>query len=437
MMSCWEEQPTCRPSFNVLQSQVFEISGRYTPLPTLDSKHNVSTSSPIIPARGSGHVTPSSRNGPIQHNAVSSVHAMPQYVAVSDGGVSTDRKVSSTSLGLNRRMSRDSQQPDKLSITFSVLSGEILGEGSEGSSGEHSSEDEEDDEEREVDMIEPDLLDRFMPSLRKEQESGTSTEDSSRPVLTLTSPSASAGFEDTLKYNRLPPRSGQSPGPLSISTMTSRLSPCETHSISSSQYGPSTVRSDETPVPGVSSPSPDLTSKTSTIGDETLSTASNPLLTSTYHNIHSTPLASGSTGALSKTSTLDSMSTVSGIGTPDHSHTRNLVYSPHLNGSQFNRSERVTNHDTTLTNGHTPGKMNSDITQTVQSPSLLANLSNHGDSATTLDSKDSPSNGIVLRDRGVDDKLTPRDSRTSRTSFGLGLGDLSSDLLSAFDNWKS
>ena len=132
------------------------------------------------------------------------------------------------------------------------------------------------------------------------------------------------------------------------------------------------------------------------------------------------------------------MSTVSGTGTPDYSNTRNLVYNPHLNGSQFNRSEQqVTNHDTVLTNGHTPGKVNSGVTQAVQSPSLLANLSIDGDSVMTLDSKDSPSNGIVLRDRAIDDKLTSRDSRTSRTSFGLGLGDLSSDLLSAFDNWKS
>ena len=303
MMSCWEEQPKRRPSFNVLHSQVFEISGRYTPLSTLDSKNNISAPSPVVPARSSGHVTPSSRNGPIQHNAMSSSQAMPQYVAVSD---SADHKSSSTSLGLNRRMSKDSQQPDKLSITFSVLSGEILGEGSEASSGEGNSEEEEeeqeyDDEGREVDIIEPDLIDRFMPSLRKERERGASTEDSPRPVLTLTSPSASAGFEDTLKYNRLPPRSVQSPGPLSISTMTSRLSPCETHSISSSQYGPSTVRSDETPVPGVSSPSPDLTSKTSTLGDETLSMhASNPLLNSTYHYIHSTPLASVVLGHLVK-----------------------------------------------------------------------------------------------------------------------------------------
>ena len=368
---------------------------------------------------------------------------MPQYVAVSDGRVSADRKNSGVSLGSSRRMSRDSQQPDKLSITFSVLSEDVLGEGEEGSSDESNGEDEEEDE-GDIDLMEPELLDRFMPSLRKEQQSSitgeTSAEDSSRPVLTLTSPSSCGlekDLEDTLKYNRLPPRAVLSPGPLSTSTITSRLSPCETHSISSSQYGPSTVRSDETPVPGVSSPSPDLTSKTSTIGDETLSTASNPLLTSTYH-MHSTPMASGSTGALSKTSTLDSVSTASATGTPDYTHTRNLVYTPHLNGSQSNRSEqRATNSDTVLTNGLTPGKVNGSVTQTIQSPMPLANLRNHGDSSMALQSKDSPSNGVMLRNKDVDDQLTLRDSRTSRTSFGLGLGDLSDDLLSAFDNWKS
>ena len=51
---------------------------------------------------------------------------------------------------------------------------------------------------------------------------------------------------------------------------------------------------------------------------------------------------------------------------------------------------------------------------------------------TVLDSiasKDATTNGGVLRE-GIGDRQTSRDSQLSQTSFGLGLGDLSSDLLS-------
>ena len=436
MKSCWEEEPAHRPSFNTLHSQMFEISGRYTPLPALDDEPSYSTPA-IVVAGGSGHSTPRPRNGPIQH--VSSVQPLPQYVPVPTGSSEvtvSDRKNSGVSLGSIQR-SRDSLQPDKLSITFSVLSGgDVLGEGDE--SSRESSEGEEEDEEREVDMIAPELLDRFMPSLRMEQRSsigdGTSTEDSSRPMLTLTSPSVSGmgnDLEDTLKYTQLP-SSALSPGPFSTSTMTSRLSPCETQSCSSSQYGPSTVRSDDTPVPGVSSPSPDLTSKTSTIGDETLSIASNTPLAGAYH-MHSTPVAGAGTGALSKTSTVDS---VSPTGISDYSHTPNLVYSPHVNGSQCSgREHRTVNHDSSLTNGHPPGKANGDVIRTVQSSPPISSLSDHGGGPPAPSAEESPLNGVVLRD-SVNNQMTSRDSRTSQTSFGLGLGDLSSDLLSAFDSWK-
>ena len=375
----------------------------------------------------------------------------PQYVPVvapdDDDevfGVPQDRKNSAASLASQR--SKDSQQPEKLSITFSVLSGDLLGEGGESSS---ESEGEEGDE-KEIDVLEPELLDRFMPSLRREPMTGgetaaggISTEAlTSKPLLTLTSPSVGAmhNLEDTSRYRQLS-NTALSPGPFSTSTMTSRLSPSET----SSQYGPSsTVRSDDTPVPPLSSPSPDLTSKTSTIGDETLSTASNPLLAGTYHS--NMP----STGMLSKTSTLESVNTAVSASTADYSHPTNLVYTPHLNGSQYNGTEHRNSTSTSgsvppLSNGHPPGpKANGDVINksSIQSPPLQNSVMSSSSLSdrtqqTALDStsKEPTVNGGVVLREDVGDRQTSRDSQLSRTSFGLGLGDLSSDLLSTFDSF--
>ena len=425
-----------RPTFDALQSQIDAISGRYTPVPISGS--GSSTPAPVTMTVGSRQSTPDIRHEAIQHTSVP-VLPQPQYVPIAAAddddddevfGAPQDRKNSAVSLGSRR--SRDSLQPDKLSITFSVLSGDMLEERG-GSSSESEGEGEKDAEL--IEVLAPELLDRFMPSLRRDQPGKgegvgrTSNEVLSKPVLTLTSPSVGTvdHLEDTLRYHRLP-NTALSPGPFSTSTLTSRLSPSET----SSQYGHSTVRSDETPVPPMSSPSPDLTSKTSTLGDETLSTASNPLLTSTYHM----PGA----GMLSKTSTMDSVNTAVSASA-DYNHPPNHVYTPHLNGSQYNGTEyqnSTSSGMSSLSNGHPPGKANGDVIKPTQSPPLQNNnmMTSSSDSTAVLDSKDSTTNSVVLRE-GVGGRQTSRDSELSRTSFGLGLGDLSSDLLSAFDTWKT
>ena len=438
LRSCWQENPTMRPTFDALLKHIDAISGQFSPV----SGSGNSTPAPVRMIVGSRQSTPGSRHETVQHTTAIPAQPQPQYVPVvaSDDddevfGAPQDRKNSAASLASQR--SRDSQQPEKLSITFSVLSGDMLGEGGASSS---ESEGEEGDEE-DPEVLEPELLDRFMPSLRREQTSGgdgvggISTEVlSNKPVLTLTSPSVGA-MEDTSRYRHLP-NAALSPGPFSTSTMTSRLSPSET----SSQYGPSTVRSDDTPVPPLSSPSPDLTSKTSTIGDETLSTASNPLLAGTYH----TPGA----GMLSKASTLESVNTAVSAST-DYNHPPNLVYTPHLNGSQYNGTEHRNNTSTSvssLSNGHPPGpKANGDVinkssisTQSPPGPLQNSVMSSSSDSATALDSsKNVTANGGVVLREGIGDRQTSRDSQLSRTSFGLGLGDLSSDLLSTFDSFMN
>lgn len=406
MKSCWHDKPEGRPSFDTLNSHVLGISERYTPIPVL----------------GSGHSTPAPSNEIVQHSAVRS---SPQYVPVSTSGnddravgVAQGWKASGTSPGSIHK-SRDSLQPDKLSITFSVLSGDQLGDGG------GSSSDSNDEEEREtelIDVLEPELLDRFMPSLRRIQETvpmrRLSNEVQGRPVLTLTSPSggASNNLEGTSTYSQFS-NAGLSPGPRSPTTTAFHLSPSETHSCSSSQYGPSTVRSDETPVPTMSSPSPDLTSKTSTIGDETMSTISNPLLT-------------GINDTSSKTSTMDSMSTAVSASAADYTYPPNLIFAPHLNGN----GHRSNGSSPPLPNGHPPGKANGNVIEAIQSPPHHVSSQNqyHSDISATLDQKDSTENGVVLRE-GLSDRQASRDSRTSQISFGLGLGDLSSDLLSAFD----
>ena len=452
LRSCWEENPTLRPTFYALLTHIDDISGRFTPV----SDSGNSTPAPVKMSIGGSHSrqsTPGSRHEAVQHVTAAPIYPpQPQYVPVvapdDDDevfGVPQDRKNSAASLASQR--SKDSQQPEKLSITFSVLSGDLLGEGGESSS---ESEGEEGDE-KEIDVLEPELLDRFMPSLRREPMTGgetaaggISTEAlTSKPVLTLTSPSVGAmhnNLEDTSRYRQLS-NTALSPGPFSTSTMTSRLSPSET----SSQYGPSsTVRSDDTPVPPLSSPSPDLTSKTSTIGDETLSTASNPLLAGTYHS--NMP----STGMLSKTSTLESVNTAVSASTADYSHPTNLVYTPHLNGSQYNGTEHRNSTSTSgsvppLSNGHPPGpKANGDVINksSIQSPPLQNSVMSSSSLSdrtqqTALDStsKEPTVNGGVVLREDVGDRQTSRDSQLSRTSFGLGLGDLSSDLLSTFDSF--
>lgn len=451
LRSCWEENPSMRPTFNALLAHIDDISGQFMPV----SDSGNSTVKMSIGGSHSRQSTPGSRHEAVQHMTSAPTHPpQPQYVPVvapdDDDevfGVPQDRKDSAASLASQR--SKDSQQPEKLSITFSVLSGDLLGEGGESAS---VSEGEEGDE-KEIDVLEPELLDRFMPSLRREQVTGgggeaaggISTEAlSSKPVLTLTSPSVGAmhnnmvNLEDTSRYRQLP-NTALSPGPFSTSTMTSRLSPSEM----SSQYGlSSTVRSDDTPVPPLSSPSPDLTSKTSTIGDETLSTASNPLLAGTYHS--NMP----STGMMSKTSTLESVNTAVSASTMDYNHPTNLVYTPHLNGSQYNGTEHRNNTSTSdsvpsLSNGHPPGpKANGDVINksSIQSPPLqnsVMSSSSSGHTQTALDStsKEATVNGGVVLREGIGDRQTSRDSQLSRTSFGLGLGDLSSDLLSTFDSF--
>ena len=442
LSNCWQAEPMERPTFDLLQSHIDAIGGRYTPVSVPGSGQ--STPAPVKMIVGSRQSTPGTRHEAVQQTNTVPVQPQPQYVPVvapdDDDevfGVPQDRKNSAVSIASQR--SRDSLQPEKLSITFSVLSGDMLEEGG-ASSGESEEEEEEEKDSELIEVLEPELLDRFMPSLRREQVSrgegvgGISTEAlSNKPVLTLTSPSVRGmvNLEDTSRYRQLP-NAALSPGPLSTSTMTSRLSPSET----SSQYGPSTVRSDDTPVPPLSSPSPDLTSKTSTIGDETLSTASNPLLAGTSYHMPGT-------GMLSKTSTLESVNTMVSAST-DYNHPPNLIYTPHLNGSQYNGTEHRNNNSTSsLSNGHPPGpKVNGDVIKpSVQSPppplqnSVMTSSSN---SATVVDSnKDATVNGGVLLREGVGDRQTSRDSQLSRTSFGLGLGDLSSDLMSAFDSFMT
>ena len=446
LRDCWEEDPVSRPTFYALLAHIDDISGQFTPGPMSDSGDG--TPPPVMMTVGSRsrQSTPGSRHEAVQHAATIPSQSQPQYVPVVAPddyddevfGVPQDRKNSAASLASQR--SKDSQLPEKLSITFSVLSEDVLGDG--GASSSESEGGEED--EKEIDVLEPELLDRFMPSLRREQTSGgdnvggISTEAlTSKPVLTFTSPSAAAmhNMEDTSRYRQLP-NAALSPGPFSTSTMTSRLSPSET----SSQYGPSTVRSDDTPVPPLSSPSPDLTSKTSTIGDETLSTASNPLLAGTYHNIPSS-------GMLSKTSTLESVNTAVSASMDYNHPPPNLVYTPHLNGSQYNGTEHENNTSSnslsSLSNGHPPGpKANGDVISKApaQAPPLQNSmLPSPSESTTVLDStKDGTANGgVVLREGAIGDRQTSRDSQLSRTSFGLDLGGLSSDLLSTFDSFMN
>ena len=440
MMSCWDQDPSRRPSFDQLRAHVFDVSGRYTPLPALDNDQSI-PSIAVLPADGSGHNTPPTRNGTVQYHPVPvQPVVVPQYEpVVYDEPYVVNRQVSGSSL-----RSRESLQPDKLSITFSVLSEDVLGEGDR-SSGESSGEEEEGGNPELIDVLDPNLLDKFMPSMRREQRQGRVrdndlNDNSQRATLSPVSTVMGSDLEDTLKYSRLP-HTVLSPGPFSTSTMTSRLSPCETHSCSSSQYEPSTVRSDETPIPGVSSPSPDLTSKTSTIGDETLSIASNPLLTTVYH---STPLApppaavgSGGDGTLGKMSAIDSRTLPISSTNDGYPPPPDLVFTPRLNGSQYNGTENGTTNgrDSHLSNGHPPGTVNGDVIKNTQSPPTQS-FGNHEDSLPPLDSKDSTLNGVVLRE-GIGGRQASRDSQLSRTSFGLGLGDLSSDLMSAFDTWKT
>ena len=170
-------------------------------------------------------------------------------------------------------------------------------------------------------------------------------------------------------------------------------------------------------------PSPDLVSKTSTFGDETMSTASNSIIL---------PTATSSQANADTSSTLDleSVSTTVSIPYPSSSSQTSGLHS-------------------------LPGGGPDDLKPRERSP-LMAEMRARGLGGNTLSlsppgipskSTDSGIRSDEEADTNIDATQddVERDSNThlpvsgardSRTSFGLGISDLSSDLMSAFDSWS-
>lgn len=419
MEDCWNSKGENRPNFAVIYDQMEEINGRLATPQSAYSSYSTPNSN-----REEGPL--STFNNHTNRDQAQNMAGL-DYSPVPSSYQSRRRRSGRNSLtkispAVNRRSTQSRVSgagSEHLSLTFSVLSADLLGSGS-------SSENEEGPE-----MLSPlaeSVVFQMLPSLLKDDRED---EPEQRRHLRPDSPLnlVSSLLEDSIgnrtheqehssKYAPLP-STFISPAALTPSTITTRLTPCETNSYTSSQFGPSTIRSDDsvsTPLP-TSSPSPDLTSKSSTFGEE-----SNPRYSYISHS---------NADAVSKTSTTDSLGTSAsamyGYPASTTSQGSNLYNPPgHLNGGGYSYNQSPHSLEQSRTNGTDLDSMVPDLSI----PNRTANEAN--------DHSQTKANGLVDvngHSEVVDDqeKTVMSTEESKQTSFGLG--DLSSDLMATFDSW--
>ena len=371
MQACWEKNAESRPNFTCVHSRLEEFNEQLTLLQN-DSPSSVDSLRP--------NPDPYSREN--SHDQLNSEYSSLQSRRRRSGRSS----YSKNSPGIRRKsvQSRVSGAgSEHLSLTFSVLSDDL-------SSGSSSGNEEGPEG---LSPLPESVVYQMLPSLLKEDKLENSEDVKHLPTsspmnlvssyLETSDNKNSIELEDSSKY--IPLQSTFiSPAPATPSTITTRLTPCETTSYTSSQ-GPSTVRSDESaPLPP--SPSPDLTSKSSTFGEDM---SSNP---------RSSFISHSNADTVSKASVSDSV----GVATP---------------GPDSHPSFSVNSDPYSQTNGH--GDMSG------EQP-----LMNGGHPPERTDEV-GDSNGVV---NGYSREESLK-SDTNRASFNLGLGDLSSDLMATFDSW--
>lgn len=306
----------------------------------------------------------------------------------------------------NRRVSQN--QPEKLSLSFSVLSGDMLsGSESEG--------------EGEKDNPSHSALDlNLLPALfTKEATPGAGdTTDADMELV-----SSFLGTQSSFMSQHL------------SSSIVGDTSSFSNHHIETELLPP-------TP-----SLSPDLTSKTtSTAGDETMSmvsgnTATLPVEANVNH---------ANADTISKASTLDSLSTTLSAPYPfscSPSQTSGVHALHNGTAEELKPRERLTpmlDHKARM-NGHSavsvPESASKSTDSGIRSDEELdaAHTEPETSTSATVNGNSSDHAGVVKRDlaRKQDARLSEvsRHSRTSQASFGLGISDLSSDLMSTFESW--
>ena len=382
MRNTWKARAEERPNFTTIFNQLSEMHSKYVAVQVMDADYNTS------------HLTPEED----PNLSTSGRSCVPEPLSTSGDA--------SGSLNVPRASKGGKNEQDVLSITFSVLSEEA------GSGGESGGEDEP-----------PSALDlEMLPSLIPK--------DSVEPTHMKTSSFSSqqTGHESFLE--------------LPSSFFTPRLPTAESSNHSIKPGGSSSTLMDTSsytghPSRGVedsastlllpnTSPSPDLVSKASTVGDEIMSMTSGAPMNGSHGNADS----------VSKTSTLDleSVSTTVSVPYPSSSPSQASGLHTILSGPNDQKSRE-----------RSPLIMDSGMRGSGRYLSTpIGGASKSTDSGIRSD-EDVDAHILDTQTVSVEQDVEEEDNKqgsrhlsvTSHESVGLaGIGDLSSDLMSAFEQWK-
>ncbi len=373
MEACWANKAEQRPSFGYLHTRMEQI---YEQLAMVQDDSPLTTR--VDHQLYSRENSQASLNHPFSHQSRRRRNGRHSF---SKNSPSIARR------SINSRVSAAGSE--HLSLTFSVLSADL--------SSRSSSEGEEGPE-----MLSPlaeSVVYQMMPSLLRDENEDETRDIKDLPTsspMNLVTSFLVSNNENSIelensKYAPIP-STFISPAPTTPSTVTTRLTPWETNSYASSQFAPSTIRSDDSASTklAASSPSPDLISKSSTFGEDL---SSNPRFS--Y-------ISQSNADTVSKTSIDESIS----ASTPgmDHSY------------PQPSPKPSV----------HSQNNGQSNINE-INSPDRTNQIS-HINGVEDTNGRESKSGDIKSPKKA----LSGEDS----TRFSLGLNDLSSDLMASFDNWN-
>ena len=406
MMNCWRAKGEERPNFATLLSQLQQMTEGLRPPPT--------TSYVRIP---SVDIEQFDR----EHEPFATSTDNPAYLRQSTGSIfRLSPQVNQR--GLNRYSS------EQLSLTFSVLSCDIQGEASE-----HSSD-------SEADVVSPLMIAPLLTGglERGDQVAPINAHHGSNNLM------STFHSADELELQTSSSHLAGRASPTTPSTVHTWLTPFENASFTSRRE---TLRSDDTSsthFPPMSSPSPDLTSKTSTIGDETMSTISNSNVT---HN--------NAEDSVSKTSSTIESASISTLATPAssviatnhfHSNSRSNVPEQHnglVNGSTT-KSPLFVHHS--KANGSAVHYSTPNTRDTSNNGDIHSSNDLHTDIASNKQHERSMSNGVSEEKSNTenidfepiptlaDEDIGGSGGLASNDPGGLGID--FSDLSSAFESWN-
>ena len=440
MSDCWRKRGEERPNFTTVLSRLEEMYSRYAAVQAMDDRF---TPSPQVRTSDDLSFSTFGKNLAVTQSQRSS--AGTDAEVASAGGVVARRNrgpgggYHRSSQGSRASRHRDSQRDEKLSITFSVLSGDVLGSGPVSGS---DSEGEDDPRLSSTALIlEP------LPLSLAEEPLLEASDSSHLTTPSLLNPQSS--YSETTPYLNLPstflsPHSDASAlltPPAKFGTgSSSTLQDVSSYPSHQGRSGERHEDSSSTILPLTASPSPDIMSKTSTIGDETMSMTSfsvSAVPTSTSSQVNA--------DTVSKTSTLDLESVSTTVSGPasQASHSLPGHYS-NYNGAtneqkSRNRSPLLFDHSP-RTNGSTSLSPQGRASKSTDS-GIRSDEEADGPPVMDAEGTSAQPNSAAFtspkREGNADasQSATSRNSRTSQSSFGVGISDLSSEFMSAFDTW--